>query len=57
MSGSEMQREKEKVAAKMREKQAAGIAPLILDNDIPVLTYFPADAKKAAEGAAGGKKK
>lgn len=24
MSGSEMQREKEKVAAKMREKQAAG---------------------------------
>lgn len=25
MSGSEMQREKEKVAAKMREKQAAGM--------------------------------
>lgn len=25
MSGSEMQREKEKVAAKMREKQAAGL--------------------------------
>lgn len=28
MSGSEMQREKEKVAAKMREKQAAGIFTL-----------------------------
>lgn len=26
MSGSEMQREKEKVAAKMREKQAAGMS-------------------------------
>jgi hypothetical protein len=27
MTGSEMQREKEKVAAKMREKQAAGLSP------------------------------
>lgn len=39
MSGSEMQREKEKVAQKMREKQAA------------------ADAKKAAEAAAGDMRK
>jgi len=28
MSGAEMAREKEKVAAKMREKQAAGMTPL-----------------------------
>ena len=60
MSGSEMQREKEKVALKMREKQAAGIVPTILFApalEIPVLTDSLADAKKAAEGAAGGKKK
>jgi hypothetical protein len=57
MSGSEMQREKEKVAAKMREKQAAGTIPTTLNNNIVVLTQFPADAKKAAEGAAGGTKK
>ena len=30
MSGSEMQREKEKVAAKMREKQAAGMFSEVL---------------------------
>lgn len=52
-----MQREKEKVAAKMREKQAAGTIPTTLNNNIVVLTQFPADAKKAAEGAAGGTKK
>jgi len=58
MSGSEMQREKEKVAQKMREKQAAGIAPtMIFAPEIYVLTDFLADAKKAAEGTAGGKKK
>jgi len=59
MSGSEMQREKEKVAAKMREKQAAGTSwatqtpPLA---GISSWQYILADAKKAAE-AAGAKKK
>jgi hypothetical protein len=58
MSGSEMQREKEKVAQKMREKQAAGTAATILfAPGLHVLINFLADAKKAAEGAAGGKKK
>ena len=56
MSGSEMQREKEKVAAKMREKQAAGKS---LRNAFALsgllLIIFPADAKKATEGA-GAKK-
>lgn len=39
MTGSEMQREKEKVAAKMREKQAAGMtfAPRSKDEE-PLLT-------------------
>ncbi|EPE35948.1 putative serf family protein [Glarea lozoyensis ATCC 20868] len=41
-SGSEMQRDKENVAAKMREKQAA--------------VFVSADARKAAEGVGGGKK-
>ena len=54
MSGSEMQREKEKVAQKMREKQAAGMS-----RDMPTLRHisdgFLADAKKAAEATAGKK--
>ena len=57
MSGSEMQREKEKVAAKMREKQAAGKS---LRNAFALsgllLIIFPADAKKAGEGAGAAKK-
>jgi hypothetical protein len=54
MSGSEMQREKEKVAAKMREKQAAGkfLAQVILI--VYITDHCTADAKKAAEAA--GKK-
>lgn len=58
MTGSEMQREKEKVAAKMREKQAAGTSPY--PSPAPrfqhvLITFLPfhlADAKKAGEGAA-----
>lgn len=61
MSGSEMQREKEKVAAKMREKQAAGMCSWKLYDfvdrgmELSWRPLFLADAKKAAE-AAGGKK-
>lgn len=39
MTGSEMQREKEKVAAKMREKQAAGMSLMTLEPDL-LLTSF-----------------
>jgi hypothetical protein len=43
MSGSEMQREKEKVAQRMREKQAAGMSTelgsLVL-NELVMLTKF-----------------
>lgn len=57
MSGAEMAREKEKVAAKMREKQAAGTSCIIY-SILPSqcylrkqqLTYAPADARKKAEG-------
>jgi len=56
MSGSEMQREKEKVAAKMREKQAAGGFYTCSMIVFPMLTISAADAKKAAEGG-GAKKK
>ena len=53
MTGSEMQREKEKVAAKMREKQAAGKSRHVqcLDKGRR-LTEVTADAKKATETAA-----
>jgi hypothetical protein len=47
MTGSEMQREKEKVAAKMREKQAAGEPKNIDTLPMSVLTSLPADARKA----------
>jgi hypothetical protein len=40
MSGSEMQREKEKVAAKMREKQAAGRFTLRLRLGLPLTFSF-----------------
>jgi hypothetical protein len=44
MSGSEMQREKEKVAAKMREKQAAGmflpLQPFLCRIEAYLLTAF-----------------
>lgn len=61
MTGSEMQREKEKVAQKMREKQAAGrfstftasLRHLQTNADICI---SPADAKKAAEAAEKVKK-
>jgi hypothetical protein len=56
MSGSEMQREKEKVAAKMREKQAAGMFCDTLHRNTANIFRFTADAKKAAETAAAGKK-
>jgi len=56
MSGSEMQREKEKVAAKMREKQAAGSSYIYSMIVFAMLTISVADAKKAAEGG-GAKKK
>lgn len=55
MSGSEMAREKEKVAAKMREKQAAGkVLPWQNHFHLIHTKSSQADAKKAAE--AGGKK-
>ncbi len=57
MSGSEMQREKEKVAQKMREKQAAGESFRAECALVFLLTPFSADAKKAAEAAGGAKKK
>lgn len=55
MSGSEMQREKEKVAAKMREKQAAGRSTMRLRLGLLLTSSFIADAKKAAEGDAAKK--
>lgn len=54
MSGSEMQREKEKVAAKMREKQAAGNSLATAFYIVYRTNSFEADARRAAEG--GGKK-
>lgn len=62
MSGAEMQREKEKVAAKMREKQAAGtdvqiVFSLSSRRTLLMSFSFSADAKKLAEGAGGVKKK
>lgn len=52
MTGAEMQRNKEAVAAKMREKQAAGITLKEITNIYNILlTRTVADAKKAAEAA------
>jgi len=51
-----MQREKEKVAAKMREKQAAGMHDSSSSKDLTDVRGLIADAKKATEGAGGAKK-
>ena len=50
-----MQREKEKVAAKMREKQAAGMIGLEQHEKDIITNGYLADAKKAAEAEAGKK--
>jgi len=65
MSGAEMAREKEKVAAKMREKQAAGafVLPGAISQGIAIVfdtstdNRLLADAKKQAEGGSKPTKK
>ncbi|ROW06557.1 hypothetical protein VMCG_04312 [Cytospora schulzeri] len=63
-TGSEMQRDKEDVAAKMREKQRLGRAGTMPTNTTPVMVCrksnrgdnVTADERKAAEAAAAAKK-
>lgn len=55
MTGAEMQRNKEAVAAKMREKQAAGMSRALngffkLSTSMTAADNSVADAKKVAEG-------
>jgi hypothetical protein len=56
MSGTEMQREKERVAKMMREKQAAGTSGFEQAVERQLPDTHPADAKKAAEGGVNKKK-